>query len=100
MKSPDPDTRLTRAPRRTVALLPKRVLIYLDDLHVEEDGPRVIGDVAQVVGHEERRREDSPEGELRLLLGLREPEVSDHQHVRVVPVPGACGGQHLVAGAL
>ena len=70
------------------ALYPQQVLVDGDDLLVLEDGLVVWLEGAQVHGHEERRREDGPHGHLGLALLVGQPEVTDDQHVRVVPVAG------------
>lgn len=65
------------------------VLVDLDQVLVLQQLRRLGADVAQIVGHVERRRPDRPERHLGALLVQAEPEVPDHQLVGVEPVAGS-----------
>ena len=54
----------------------QRVLVYLDDLPVLEDGLVLGSDGPQVDGHEEGSGEDGPHCHLRLALLIRQAKIS------------------------
>ena len=80
------------------ALDAERILVDRDQFAVLEDGEGLFRNVAQVVAEDERGGHHAPHREVRPLLAGRHAvgdavhgdHVPDFQHVRIVPVAGAC----------
>ena len=67
------------------------LLVHRDDLSVLQYVPGFLRDVAQVVGHKQRRREERPEGELGLRFGDGQAETTHQEHVWILKRPAPTG---------
>lgn len=74
----------------------QRILVHSDDLLVLQDGFVLWPDRPEIDGHQQRRRQYRPKRHLRFALFVTETEVTDDQHVRIVPVSGAGVGHDRV----
>lgn len=62
-----------------VALLAEWVLVDVNDEFVLQQLLGAWTDVPQVIGHEQRGSHDGPQCHLRLLLGVAQAKVPDHE---------------------
>lgn len=62
-----------------VALLAERVLVDVNDEFVLQQLLGTWTDVPQVIGHEQRGSHDGPQRHLRLLLGMAQAKVPNHE---------------------
>lgn len=62
-----------------VALFAERVLVDVNDEFVLQQLLGAWTDVPQVIGHEQRSSHDGPQRHLRLLLGMTQTKVPNHE---------------------
>lgn len=74
----------------------QRILVHGDDLLVLQDGFVLWPDCSKIDGHQQRRRQYRPNRHLRFALLVTQPEVTDDQHVWIVPVSGTGVGYDRV----